>query len=488
MNKHETTTALPLCVDLDGSLIRGDLLDEQLVALVKRNPLALIILLWALLRGKAAFKCELARRAGNGVDVESLPYDEDVIDLVRRRKASGATVELVSGSHISVVQRVADHIGLFDAAFGSDGECNLTRREKALFLQRRHPDGFAYIGDSSADIPVWKAAEEALIAQAPATGSPFTEKVGKSVVISTRGARRRYGFIRALRIHQWIKNGLVFLPLLLTLSAETTTSHVINCVIGFFSFSLLSSGTYFINDILDVQVDRRHPTKKTRAMAAGTIGLRTGGVLGVAIMAAGFFLGSMVSAFFVAALAVYTVLTLCYSLILKRMIAVDVLVIAVLFLIRAYSGAIAIEQQITVWLAAFLLFFFLALAIAKRVIELKRAGGSGGGAERGANGRAYLAEDSTTMTAAGVTFSIASILLFLIYGILEQNSLYRDTWAIVLTAALLAYWTLRFWLLVHRNHVDMDPVTFVLRDPASFLTLAAIAGVAVAEQAPRLLG
>lgn len=488
MNENTLPAPLPLCVDMDGTLVKGDLLDEQLVVLIKRNPLALVYLLFALLRGKAAFKSELARRASDGIDVETLPYDESVLDLIRARKFAGAKVELVSGSHITVVRQVADHVGLFDAAFGSDEACNLTRDEKALFLQRHHPDGFSYIGDSKADLPVWRAAEEALIAQAPAVGPSPAKDLGDSKVVSTRSVRRLNGFIRAMRVHQWIKNGLIFLPLILTLSGETQAWHVINCVIGFFAFCLLSSGSYFINDILDVQADRRHPTKKARAMAAGIIPLRVGGALGLTVMAAGFFLGAMVSSAFVAVLAAYTALTLCYSLLLKRLIAIDVLVISILFLIRAYSGAIAIDQQITVWLAAFLLFFFLALAIAKRVIELKRVGNSGAAAERGANGRAYIAEDSMAMMAAGVTFSIASILLFLIYGILEQHSLYRDSWAIVLTAALLAYWTLRFWLLVHRDHVDMDPVAFVIQDSASFLTLAAIVGVAVTEQLPRFLG
>lgn len=487
MNGTSSPVNLPLCVDLDGTLIRGDLLDEQLVALIKRNPLELVVLAFALLRGKAAFKEVLARKAADRLDVANLPYDDEILGLIRRRRNAGAAIELVSGSHISVVQRVADHLGLFDRVFGTEGSRNLTGMTKAQLLAERHPDGFGYVGDSNrADVPVWAAAEEALVAQVSPGGSPRDTKVENLTVASIRPERRRAGFLRALRIHQWLKNGLVFLPLLLTLSSETRIADFMNCAIGFFAFCLLSSGSYFINDVLDVQADRRHPTKRTRAMASGTVSLRTGFALGLVIMAAGFAMGSLVSNAFVAALAAYTVLTLFYSFILKKLIVLDVLAISILFLLRAYAGATAIDQTITVWLSAFLLFFFLALAIGKRVIELKRVQEDVTNSELG--GRAYRSGDSVVLMVAGVGFSIASVMLFLIYGILEQQSLYRDDWAIVLTAGLLAYWTVRFWLLIHRDGVDMDPVAFVIRDPASFMTVAAIAAIALAEQLPRLLG
>lgn len=473
----------PLCVDLDGTLVRTDLLYEQLVVLIKRNPLALLFLLFSLLRGKAAFKAGLADRAGGELDVANLPYDDEVVAHIRRNKDMGRRVELVSGSHETVVARVARHLDLFDDWLGSHDGRNLTGKTKARLLGERHPGGFAYIGNGAADLPVWAASAEALLAQAPSDRPRLARKIKGLGIASKRPVGRWTGFIRALRMHQWAKNGLIFLPLLLTLSDRTGWADVIACAIGFGAFCLMSSGSYFLNDILDVQADRRHPTKKTRAVAAGAISIRAGAILGLGLIAAGFALGYSLSSAFVWVMGAYMALTLSYSFLFKRLIALDVLTISVLFLLRADAGGVAIDRPVTVWLAAFLLFFFLALAIGKRVIELRAIDDL----DARDNGRAYRTEDADVMTATGVTMSIASVMLFLIYAILEQHSFYSNDWAIILTVGLLAYWVLRFWILIHRDRIDMDPVAFVLRDPATLVTLVAIMAIALAEQLPRIM-
>ena len=485
MSESVTDNKRPLCVDLDGTLIRTDLLDEQLVVLFKRNPFAALAIVFTLFGGKAAFKAAVARRAADGIDVANLPYDEDVLREIRSRRDAGAPVDLVSGSDRNMVARIADHLRLFDAVLGSGEGVNLTGHKKAAVLSERYPGGFAYIGNGRVDVPVWSASAEPMIAQAPAGGARMGG-LGNLSVVSTRRKSRLVAALQTMRIHQWVKNGLIFLPLLLTLSATTKLDDFVACAIGFAAFCVLSSGTYFLNDLLDVQADRRHPTKRNRAMASGALSLRAGGAIGLSLMLAGFGLGVLVGPAFLATLGAYTVLTACYSLFLKRAIALDVLAIAILFLMRAYAGAVATDQTITVWLASFLLFFFLALAIGKRVIELKIAAPEIG--ERSTNGRAYVPKDTAVMMAAGVAFSIASIMLFLIYALLEQHSFYHDSWAIVLTAGLLAYWALRFWILVYRDRVEIDPVAFVLKDPATFATVAAISAIALIEQAPRFMG
>ena len=347
----------PLCVDLDGTLVKSDTLTDSILLLVRRHPrTALRAPLW-LLRGKAAFKAEVTSRVS--LDVDHLPWNHKLLEYLAEQRAAGRKIYLTTGADAGVAERVAAHLGLFDGVVASDGATNQTGHNKLARLRERFAEqGFDYVGNASPDVPVLAASGAAMVANPTwALRSGLrSHNVRVSRSFEDRVAQGK-SMLTAIRPHQWAKNILIFVPLLL--------AHVLKlqllatAALAFVSFSLCASGTYIVNDLLDIDADRRHPRKKFRPFAAGDLSVFTGAAMVVALLAASFTGAAMLPHRFLWWLLGYLVATLAYSLRLKRVVLVDVLLLSGLYTLRLLAGAGAVGVRISPWFAAFSIFLFL---------------------------------------------------------------------------------------------------------------------------------
>ncbi|WP_076998245.1 UbiA family prenyltransferase [Variovorax sp. KK3] len=453
--------SLPLYVDLDGTLIATDSLHESLLKLVRSSPLALLQLPGWLLKGRAVLKQEVARRTS--LDVTTLPYRQEVLDLVREARESGRRTILATASDARVAHRVAEHLGLFDSVLASDGERNVKGSAKLAAIQAdAGGQGFAYAGDHSADMKVWQGATAAVVVSRSGT---LARRAAGVTQVETVIQPRRAGlgrYLYGLRAHQWLKNLLVFLPLM-PLLHELTATLVVDAALAFVAFSLMASGIYVLNDLLDLESDRRHHRKRRRPFAAGDIspatGLAMSAALGIASVAMSF---ALLPESFVLVLLVYAALTTAYSVFLKRRAVVDVFSLAALYTIRVAAGTEATGQPLSFWILSFSLFIFLSLALAKRYVEITTAAGDGGQLKRD---RGYHPGDETFVLCTGVAAGQMSALLLSLY-LQDQQMLSRydnPTWLWVLIPVFL-FWTVRIWLKAIRGVLHDDPVVFAARD------------------------
>ncbi len=459
-----------LFVDLDGTLIRTDLLFESLLALIRRNPLYLVVIPCWLLRGRAWLKHQLARRAK--IDPAGLPYNEEFLAWLGQQRAQGRPMTLISASNQSCASAVAEHVGLFDAAVGSDERNNLKALRKLRRIEElARGEAFAYAGDSRADLPIWAEAQQALLVNC----DPSLER---------RIARRpaeilRFGappelpgpMLRAMRPHQWLKNSLLFVPLILS-HQLTRLDLLLAAMIGFACFCLCASSVYLLNDMLDLDHDRAHQTKRKRPFAAGELPLAAGFAAAPALLLGAFLVSLLLPADFRLALAVYWLLTCLYSFALKRMFLLDVVALAVLYALRVAAGAAAIAVPATNFLIAFSLCFFLGLAMVKRVTELARLQA---GTPDAVGGRAYRKAHAPLLSAIGSLASVMAVIIFAFYiNAPATTRLYSAPLMLWLICPLLLALLGRIWRLARAGRLNEDPVLFAVEDRFSqSLVLAA---------------
>ena len=477
--------AVPLYVDLDGTLTRTDTLHESVMLLLRRHPLNLLRLFLWLLRGKAAFKQHLADAVRP--DPALLPYDERVLAWLRGEHARGRTLVLASAADHRIVRAVADHLGLFADVLGtSPGGPNLSRSHKreAIDAHARASghERWAYAGNSHDDLPVWAGASEAVAANASTGVLGELQRQHPGARVFGRVPLTLATVLRAIRLKQWAKNGLLFVPLLAAHSTNTAAWGAL--ALAFVAFGLCASATYLLNDLLDLPNDRVHRSKRDRPLAAGALGIATAVVLGGVMVVVAFALALVVSTGFAAVLLLYTVLTLAYSLVLKRLALIDVLLLSGLYTLRLVAGAVAAGVPLSNWLLALSLFLFLSLALVKRCAELEELL-LGEGTRT--PGRGYHQDDLSALRAMGVSSGFLAVMVLALY-IDSQNGreLYREPewlWAVV---PLLLLWIMRIWLKVGRRELHgEDPVQFALRDKPSWAALlAVIALAALATWAP----
>ena len=470
----------PLVIDLDGTLVRTDLLHESTLSLVGQQPwLAWRLPFW-LFEGKAQLKRQIADRVE--LDIATLPYHAELLEWIRAEHASGRHIVLCSASDSKFVQKVADHLGLFHEVMASDGVINLSSHRKAEALVRRFgARGFDYAGNSHDDAPVWQQARQAV----PVAASAAVRRAASlGATVEREFARTPAGlrvWLRALRLHQWVKNVLVFLTLLashrfleLPLLAST--------VVAFFAFGLCASSVYVLNDLVDIQNDRVHPRKRNRPFAAGSLSPVAGLVVSLACLVSAFALGLAASAAFVAWLGVYLVLTLLYTFLLKRKVLVDALTLASLYTLRVIAGGAAAGMWPGFWLLALSLFLFLSLAFVKRYSELAIVLEQG---RQDAQGRDYLTSDLPLIETLGITSGFAAVLVMALY--INGDSierLYPHQAVVWLTVPILLYWISRMWVKAHRGEMHDDPVVFAMTDGLSLLTIVAFLGVMLAAGLP----
>lgn len=458
---------IPLCVDLDGTLIRSDMLFESALSLLRRNPLYLFSFVLWLARGRAHLKREIARRAE--VDPATLPYDQRVVDWLREQAGTRPRV-LCTASDASLAKGIAEHLGLFDEVMASDGETNLAGRHKGESLRQRYGDkGFDYAGNEHRDLHIWKHARKAIVVNARnGLARAAGEHCEVERVFEPDGGGLKV-WLKALRLHQWLKNLLVFLPLFAA-HRVLEPAALIHGIVAFFAFSLCASGVYVLNDLFDLDADRRHPRKRLRPFAAGTLPLVSGLAAAPLLTLAGLALALAVSLPFAGVLLSYYVLTLAYSLRLKRIVMLDVVVLAALYTVRIIGGAVAIGGGLSFWLLAFSMFLFLSLAMLKRYTELQSMQAAG---KAQASGRGYAVEDVALIQSLGGASGYMSVLVLALYiNSTASEALYRHQEVLWLLCPLLLYWISRVWLIAHRGGMHDDPVVFALVDRVSRVLLA----------------
>ena len=458
------TKAVPLCVDLDDTLIRTDLLVEGIISFLRDHPMKALSLFGWFRRGKAFAKTELARHVTPAVDL--LPFRASIIDLIIQRRKAGSSIILATASPHAWAQKVADHLGLFDEIIATSETNNCKgSRKKELLTERYGVGGFDYVGDSSADIPVW---ESCRVGYVIAGQSSLTRKLPPQVEVVPRSNRSQrtmlQRWLRALRVHQWSKNILIFVPLIMA-HRWSDGALFIQAIAAALSFSLAASAVYLINDLLDLNADRAHRTKCHRPFASGEIaiscGLRAAMLCGFASLA----IAPAVSTSFLAVLILYLTLTSLYSIILKRIPILDIFVLASLYTLRIFAGAAATEISISPWLLAFSLFFFLGLASAKRYVEFATSPADSDSSRRG-----YRQSDTTWIGQLGMGTGLISVLVLALYvQAPDVTRLYHNPAGLWMLSPLVLFWIVRVWFLAHRNELHDDPVVFALRDPTSLI-------------------
>jgi 4-hydroxybenzoate polyprenyltransferase/phosphoserine phosphatase len=470
------TAERPLVVDLDGTLIRTDLLIESCFALLSAAPLRLPAVLAALAHGRAALKARLATEAD--LDLARLPFNEELLAFLRAERARGRRIYLASAADARFVHAVAAELALFDGVFASDGALNLKGAAKARALVAAFGErGFDYAGNSAADLPVWQAAGGVIAVNVPpALLRTVARRFPAASVIAPKKLAAR-DYFRALRPHQWLKNLLVLVPGFA--AHRFDAGMVLACALAFASFSLCASSVYLLNDLLDLRHDRQHRSKRHRPFAAGRVDMLHGVAMAAAALAGAVGIALALPLPFLGVLAVYSVLTLAYSITLKRQPILDVMTLAGLYGIRIVAGGAAVAVVLSPWLLAFSVFFFLCLALVKRSTELIDRLGRGG---VDPPGRGYRLTDLPMLqTMAGASGYVAVLVFILYINSPAVAGLYGETERLWAIPGILLFWVSRVLMLTHRGEMHDDPVVFAARDRASLVCAALIALVVVAS-------
>ena len=469
------STPLPLCVDLDGTLIRTDSLVESALELVRQRPLSALLAPFWLLKGKAGFKAEIASRIT--LSPETLPYRESLVKWLQEQ-ARVRKVYLTTAAHSSIADAVASYLGCFADVIATRS-VNLSAHNKAQALVKKFGDRqFDYVGNSKDDLPVWQKARHAIVAGA--SGS-LVGRVSKERPVArafdTEGPDRpavMLSLLRAFRLHHWVKNLLVFL---VPVAAHRILDDTVlaSSLLAFLAFGLAASGTYVINDLLDLAADRAHPRKKLRPFAAGDVPLTVGLLVGPALLALAIVVGLTVGSDLALLLATYVATTLLYSTWLKRLVFVDVVMLAGFYALRVVAGAAATQIGLSFWLLAVCAYGFLSLALLKRYIEILSLYGR---QFDSAPARGYKAGDRAVVLALGVGTGLLCSLVMALYIDSPASRLYYAhpdfLWMLVV---LVIMGTGRLWLIAGRGEMHDDPLLFVTRDPASlgFVVAATLA-------------
>lgn len=477
---EDLSTEPPLCVDLDGCLVRSDTFVESLLVLLASTPFYLFAMIMWALRGKVYFKNRLS--AAVRLNVTNLPYNEELVAFIRQERAKGRRIVLATASHRSIAERVASHTGLFDEIIATDAYVNLKGSNKRAHLVGRFGErGFDYVGNSPSDLAIFGAARQAIFSGHTSLLRGALSLHGDRRVTPLGDQSKGRAFehlraaLRALRPHQWSKNLLLFVPLILA-HRLNDPQRIAETLLGVVSFCLCASGAYALNDLLDLPADRVHPTKRRRPLAAGDLSIVAGIHLVWLLPLAGLGVAFVVAGEFWRLVLLYYVATVAYSLVLKRRILLDVMTLAGLYTLRLVAGGAAANAPISAWLAVFAVFFFLSLALAKRYGELRRWVTQD---QQSESGRGYVAQDLMPLQQLGIASGlIAPLVMGLYLYSAEIRTLYSHPQWLWAVCALLTYWIGRVWILAGRGVLSEDPLLFALRDPASYL-IGAICGLLI---------
>ncbi|PTY04019.1 UbiA family prenyltransferase [Verrucomicrobia bacterium LW23] len=458
----------PLCVDLDGTLLAGDVLYESVVRYLRPNLFRFVYVVLWLLRGRAHLKAMLAQRVS--FNPASLPWRPEVLDMLRQEKARGRRLFLVTASHGETARSLTAQLNVFDDVFGTEPGRNLKGAAKADYLCNMFGEkGFDYVGDSRADFAVWARSAGGMVvgsrsrvAAAQRVNSQVTELV-------TPRVSRMSATFRMLRVHQWSKNVIIFVPLIAS-HHLTELGELYMTLLAFGCFCATASATYVLNDLLDLENDRTHHHKRSRPLASGVLsipfGIATSAFL--ALVAAGF--ASFLPSAFLLTLLLYLALTLNYSLFLKRIVLADAIVLACLYTIRMVAGHTATGVPYSVWLLAFAVFIFFSLAVAKRYAELRNLSLRSVDPLHAAPGRDYVLDDMPTLLSLGTASGLIAALVMVLYVQSDMGGRhYSQPLFLLLLVPAYLYWIGRVWILAQRGLLNEDPVLFAITDRVSYV-------------------
>jgi len=485
--RPELRAGVPLCVDLDGTLVKSDTLVDSVLVIARQKPRELLRIPGWIAQGKASFKRHVT--AAVELDVEHLPYNHALLEWLRVEAGEGREIYLATAADGALAERVAAYLGIFRGVLASDGETNLAGGNKLAAFRARFGDEFCYIGNAKPDAVLLAACVSPMVANPDRALRGAMKRAG-TVPATSFEARTPVikSWLRAVRLHQWAKNVLIFVPLLL--AHAWNAAALTGAGVAFFSFGMCASATYIINDLLDIEADRRHPRKRKRPFAAGDLSPISGVLMVVTLMAAALGLAIALPQIFTNMqggydlphpykflewLGIYTVTTLTYSLYLKRTLLWDVFVLSGLYTVRILAGSAATDVGVSAWLAGFSVFFFLSLAFVKRFSELEAL------RERGVavtNGRGYLVSDLEQLRALGTGAMYAAVVVLTLYINNPDNTkLYHHIARLWLVVPVMLLWLSRVWMLASRGEMHDDPVVFAITDKRSLLLGVLMAAV-----------
>ncbi len=456
--------ARPLVVDLDGTLIKTDMLMESLMALLKQHFFACFLIPFWLLKGKSFLKQRIAERVR--LDVTTLPFNPDVLAYIHRAKEQGRQCYLATGTVHSLAHDIADHLAIFDGVFATKEGVNLTGKDKASKL-KEYLDGrsFDYMGNSDVDLKVWSSAQTAIVVSYDKTLIKKASKVCSDYQVIDVKRSTLKTWLKAIRVHQWVKNVLIAVPLLT--SHHLGLNDISLAFLGFLAYSLAASSVYVLNDLLDLESDRQHPSKSKRPFAAADLSIIQGLAIFPFLLALCAILCLFLPVSFTFALLVYYVLTLIYSFKLKRIIMLDTITLAALYTMRIIAGTVLVAVDFSFWLLAFSMFIFLSLALVKRYTELVMMKSSG---KLKTLGRGYHANDDSMVASLGAASGYIAVMVFALYVDSDAVAgLYVTPSLLWLACPILLYWISRVWILAHRGEMDDDPIVFAVKDPQSLV-------------------
>ncbi|MBE2189022.1 MAG: UbiA family prenyltransferase [Desulfobulbaceae bacterium] len=458
----------PLCVDLDGTLIRTDIMFESIFLLLKKNIFYIFMLPIWLMKGRYELKEQLAKRVGPNVDI--LPYNEEIIRISEAAHAAGREVYLVTASYHTIAEKVGERFTFFKETIASRDGINLVGKTKSNLLVKRFGKGqFDYIGDSYKDRFVWQNSNGKILVNCSDEIKNEFQSAATQIIDDKSKSKLKI-LTEQLRVYQWVKNTLVFLPMLLAHVIDQ--SMVISSTLTFFALSFMASAIYVINDLFDIEADRKHIDKKNRPLASGRLKILTAAKLVPVLFVIAVLLAYFAKGFdTMGVILLYFVVTVLYSLWFKRLNMADIIILAGLYTLRLLLGGVATDTLISHWLLSFSMFFFLSLASLKRFIELRSIELN----NSNKSVRGYNTDDTTLMMIIGVASGLISVLVYVLY----INSpaivvLYKNHVVMYLIAPVILYWITRTWLLANRGHIHHDPVVFAIRDKASHLVIMII--------------
>ena len=475
-NSADRTVASPvLAVDLDGTLLKTDLLLESLLALLHQKPQYVFVLPLWLLRGKAYLKQQIARHVS--LDVSVLPYRNEFLHYLERERAGGRSLVLATANDEQMARQVSDHLKLFDLVLASDGATNLRGESKRDRLEAEFGEkGFDYAGDGRPDVVVWASARKAIVVGSNPQVSSAAARVAQVERVFEDRRKGPVKYLEALRPRHWLKNTLVFVPLV-----AAHRVHEIDLwrkgLVAFLAFGCFASSGYLLNDLLDRSADQRHPQKRSRPFAAGDLPVTYALIMIPALVGLGCVLGRLLSSLCLEILLIYFALTVTYSLYVKKIVLLDVILLAGLYTMRIMAGSAAVGIWPSYWLLAFSTFLFLSLALVKRYGELvimRRVEG------KDAKARGYEMIDGELLAAMGTASGYLAVLVLALYitsG--TARVLYGRHELMWFLCPLLLYWISRVWLIAHRGRMHDDPLVFATGDPTSRILILSMLAIAI---------
>lgn len=470
-----TSLLPPLVVDLDGTLIKTDLLLESVCSLLRQEPLALFALPIWLFKGRAHLKREIAQRVQ--LDPALLPYRTELVDYVRAEHDKGRLIILATASDERLARQVADHLKLFDMILASDGITNLAaERKRARLVAQFGEKGFDYVGNESRDLAVWSSARKAIVVSSDPRLKQAVVKVSQFESAFEEPGASVAEYLGALRPQQWLKNILVFVPLF---AAHLFTEPIllVRTMIAFVAFCCCASSGYLVNDLCDLPADRHHPLKHLRPFASGRLRLAYGFAMAPVLAVFGCLLAGLVSGLSLGVLVLYFIVAAAYSVSFKKDVLLDVFILASLYTLRIIAGGLAAAVPLSVWLLAFSMFLFLSLAFIKRYAELIMLGGVEGDH---AKARGYELSDAELLLSTGTASGYAAVLVLSLYiasgSVRVLYSTHKVLW---LVCPLLLYWIGYLWFVARRGEMYQDPLVFAMRDWTSRILILLMLAAAV---------